>query len=102
MIVTIAQLKKQLNIEDTFIDDDEHLTLLIKAADKAVKNYLDHTPEELAALLNSEDIEDIKLAVLMMCDHWYNNRSAVSFAQGYNVPKTFEFLLNPYKNICIV
>lgn len=42
--------------------------------------------------------EDIKLAILLTISHLYNNRSLVTYgANVLEVPKTGQFLLNPYR-----
>lgn len=96
--ISLDELKEQLNIEAGYNEEDAYLGLLITAAEKATENYLNGETPVLDA---TKPEPDIKMAMLLMCCHWYENRSTVSFAQGYKVPFAFEFLLNPYKTFTV-
>lgn len=91
---TLAKLKAHLNIEASFTDDDTLLTDLIGVAEGAIKDYVcggleDYTEETMPDV--------VKHAALLLSAHLYLNRSMVSFAQGYEIPYSFKFLLNPYR-----
>jgi hypothetical protein len=40
----------------------------------------------------------IEQAIIMLAAHWYINRNIVSFAQPWDVPYSFKFLLDYYRN----
>ena len=92
MFVALDALKKHLNLEEEFTDDDLYLEGLIEVVELACKNYCDG---------GLDDLEEIPVTVVhaatLLAAHLYVTRTPVSFAQGYEIPYTYKFLLNPYK-----
>ena len=43
----------------------------------------------------------IRISILMMVDHWYNNRSAVSGVAMSEVPLSVDALIRPYRQISL-
>ena len=91
---TLAKLKAHLNIESSFVEDDTLLADIIAVAEGAISDYtcggLDEYTDETMP-------EVVKHAALLLSAHLYLNRAMVSFAQGYEIPYSFKFLLNPYR-----
>lgn len=90
---TKLALKKHLNIEEAFVDDDTYLESIIAVVELAISDYCkgglaDYTDETMPVV--------VKQAALILAAHLYLNRSMVSFAQGFEIPFSFRFLLNPY------
>lgn len=98
MYTTINDLKKHLNIEPEFIDDDIYITGLIMVAESTVKNYCNGGLDEYTDL--TIPIE-IKQCVLLFAAHLYMNRQLVSFTQAYKIHYSFEFMLSNFKNYTI-
>lgn len=48
MYVTIKEVKKHLQIDDSFTDDDQYLESLIKVSEDSVANHLDVALEDIA------------------------------------------------------
>jgi len=92
---TLAAIKAHLNIETGYTADDTYITSLIGVTEGAIADYCNGG---LASYTEAEDVPvAVKHAALIMAANLYLNRSPVSFAQGYKVPYSFEFLLNPYR-----
>jgi len=91
---TLADLKAHLNIETGFTTDDAYLTSLIGVAELAIADYCNGG---LADILDADIPVTVKQAAKLLAANLYANRSPVSFAQGYKLPSSFEFLLNPYR-----
>lgn len=95
---TLNELKAHLNIETGYTTDDIYLTTLLDVAESACNEYTNNGLE----IFNTYDLPiQIKHAIILLAGHWYLNRNMVSFGQGYEIPYTFQFLLNPYKNYII-
>lgn len=96
---TLTDAKRHLNIEPDFTEDDAYITSLLNVAELAVQNYCDdvtfadYTAETAPVTLVQ--------AVYFLVGNYYANRQPVSFAQGIEIPYTFQFLLNPYKNYVV-
>jgi len=96
---TLTAAKAHLNIESDFIEDDAYITSLLNVAELAIQNYCnDDTFSAYTALTAPVTIVQ---AVYFLVGNFYANRQIVSFAQGVEIPYTFQFLLNPYKNYTV-
>lgn len=94
----LATVKAHLNIETAFTDDDTYLTSLIGVAELSIRDYCCWTEDEYPDL----DIPvTIKQAALLLVAQLYTTRTIVSFAQGYEIPYSFKFLLNPYRTYTV-
>lgn len=100
MNITIEQLKQQLNIESDFVDDDAYLQQLIDVAILSTKNYLGS--DALTGYTDTTIPISIEHAVIMLAGHLYVTRTPVAFAQAMEIPYSYQFLLNPYKDYTIV
>lgn len=98
MELTIDNLKKQLNIELEWLDDDILLQTYLDIATTAVSNYLDLDAEDVAALPENNTIN---AAIILLAAHFYSNRNMVSMANASEMPYSFKFLLDFYKNITV-
>lgn len=96
--IELDDLKAQLNIELAFTDDDTYLEQLIGVAELAISNYCDGGLDEFT---DADMPITVKQSGLLLASHLYLNRGMVSFAQGYLIPHSFHFLLDPYKNPCV-
>lgn len=101
MLLTLDVIKMQCRLENDFTEEDRLLELLALAAEARAVTYLNRnlykTPDDIPA--SDEDgiviSEDIRLALLMLVSHWYENRSSVSELEMSETPQAFEFLLYP-------
>lgn len=91
---TIHEIKRQLNIETTYVDDDPILQDLIAVASLSIDLYCNGG---LSGYTEQNIPITIKQATLLMAAHWYLNRQIVSFAKGEEIPYSFRFLVDPYK-----
>ena len=97
MYIDNVILKKHLNVDEFFIDDDEYIKALCLAAENAVEN---HIARPLTEITNADGKlpKAVNHAILLLVGHWYANRESVSFAQGQKIPLSYEYLLQPYKS----
>ena len=97
MYIDTVILKKHLNIDESFIDDDEYIKALCLAAEQAVENHiarpLFEIVDERGRLPSS-----VRHAILLLVGHFYANRESVSFASASVIPLAYEYLLQPYKS----
>lgn len=99
MFITLKNAKKHLNIDDSFIGDDDYITSLIKVAEDAVvKN------ENIALKDMVEDGElpsSIIHSILLLVGNLYNNREATSYSAVSEVPYTYKYLINLNRNFTV-
>jgi hypothetical protein len=120
LYTTLSGLKQQLNIEPTYTTDDTILATILNASEQAVINYLNPFVTGLTTgiTLNlsgttvnvnmsgyTKSHTTVSIAVVqatyLLAAHLYTNRQIVSFTQGVEIPFTYRFLLDPYKNFVI-
>ena len=79
MYLQLYQIKKQLNIDTSFHDDDEYLMDLAKVAENAIQKHID-TP--LSELEDEEGTLPMPLvqAMLLMVGSFYAKRESIAFA----------------------
>ena len=97
MYIDTVLLKKQLNVDESFIDDDEYIKALCLAAESAVENHIARPLSEITDT-NGNLPPSVNHAIMMMVAHWYANRESIAFAQSHKVELGFEYLLQPYKS----
>lgn len=100
MIITLTEVKRHLNIETTFNNDDGYLLDLIDVVEDVVIDYL-NLPTETTYNDSSNTPKPVKQSMLLMVGHLYLNRQIVSYTQGYEIPYTYKFLLEPYRTAII-
>jgi len=89
---TLAEAKAHLNIETAFTGDDTYITNLIAVAELSIADYCNGGLTDVTPIPVT-----VKQATLLLIGHLFATRTIVSFAQGYEVPYSFKFLLNPYR-----
>lgn len=94
--LTLTDIKKQLNIDTEFTDDDIYLTQLGDVAESIVARHIDYDLDEIV----EDDIlpSPIYQACLLMVGNLYANRESISFATPNKMPFSYEYLLATYKN----
>lgn len=100
MIITLAQAKKQLNIEPEFEDDDEYITELIEVAEIVIANDINRV---LTDILDSEGQvpAPLKHAAKILIATYYANREAVTAGTVSKTPLSYSALINAYKNFTV-
>ncbi|EKT1335036.1 phage gp6-like head-tail connector protein [Salmonella enterica] len=102
MAITLDEMRKQCRIDGT--EDDDQLTgVYLPAAIKGVESrinrliYDDAVPEtdETGLALDG----DIKLGVLMLVGHFYENREATATGAINEMPLAVSFLIDPWRLI---
>ncbi|EMX8400613.1 TPA: phage gp6-like head-tail connector protein [Yersinia enterocolitica] len=101
MLLQIEQIKAQCRIDPEFDHENELLTLYAEAAEKKVTEYLNRNIYKAEIPETDPDglivSSDIKLAMLALISHWYENRSSVSDYEQSEVPMSFYFLIGSYR-----
>ena len=88
-------IKKHLNIDSSFTDDDQYLLMLAEVAEKAVEKHIDN----IEMFGNGQEIPlPITQAMLLIIGNMYANREAVAFTNSYEVPLCYQYLLSLYKD----
>ena len=99
--MNVQQLKRQLNIEADFLDEDQILQFYLDVSEQKCLNYLNLYTGSTSGYTGVNQPICIQQAILLLAAHYYVNRTPVAFAQGHPIPYTFSFLLDDYKNYTV-
>jgi len=99
MVVTLTELKEQLQINDDvdYNDEDNYLLAILEVAEDSVFAYIQQTEEEVTSANDGKLPSPIKHAVKLMAAQLYISREPVTFGvTGVEVPLSYKYLLCPY------
>ena len=94
--LTLAQIKKHLNIDTQFTEDDEYIESLAEVAEQIVAQHLKQDLAVIASDYNDNLPKPIVHAMLLLIGNFYANRETVAFASAHELPLSYEYLLSPY------
>ena len=98
MYLKLYQIKKHLNIDEDFTEDDEYLVDLANVVEFVVAKHIDDNLEELAKSNGGELPPPLLHAMLLLLGNYYANRESVAFAGSSEIPLSYSYLLDLYKN----
>ena len=100
MYLTLDEIKKHLNIDSQFTDDDNYLEALATASEDVVSKYIDYPLEKLED--GEGDIpQALKFSMLLWIGTIYAVRESVSTVNMSTVPHSLELLCDIYRNYTI-
>ena len=94
--LNLAQIKKHLNIDAEFTDDDLYLESLCDVAEQMVSRHLENDLSNLEK--DGQLPAPIIHACLLLVGNLYMNRESVSNINMVKIPNAYEYLLATYKN----
>lgn len=95
--LTLAEVKKHLNIDSAFTDDDTYLTALATAAEDVVSKYIDYPLTQLEDA--QRGIPDaLKYAMLLWIGTIYAVRESVATSNMTKMPHSLELLCDLYRD----
>ncbi|WON77831.1 head-tail connector protein [Serratia sp. UGAL515B_01] len=105
MILTLAEIKAQLRLDSDFTEEDELLEFIGNAVQKRTETYINRTLYPCDAVIPQDDPcglrlpDDIKMGMLLLASHYYENRKTVTDFEQTEVPMGFHWLVSPYRFI---
>jgi hypothetical protein len=107
MLLTLEEIKRQLRLEEDYSDEDSLLEALGKAVQSRTETYLNRKLYGTAPDVPADDPDgllipdDIRLGMLLLVTHFYENRSSVSEVEKTEMPQSYTWLVGPYRFIPI-
>jgi uncharacterized phage protein (predicted DNA packaging) len=97
--VDLPLVKRHLNVESDFLEDDDYIQTLIETAEENIAKDLCITVEELATIDGSTKIPaPLRHAILLTIGTYYSNRENVSTAKLQEIPRGARYLTELYRN----
>lgn len=94
----LYQIKRHLNIDERFQEDDEYLLELAEVAQASVEKHLDTSLEQIAKDNGGTLPPPIVHAMKLLVAEYYSQREAISYTSTQVVPLAYDYLLAPYVN----
>lgn len=92
----LYQIKRHLNIDERFQEDDEYLLELAEVAQAMVEKHLDTSLQEIAKDNGGTLPSPIVHAMKLLVAEYYGQREAISYTSTQVVPLAYDYLLAPY------
>lgn len=101
--LTLELIKKHLNIDSDFVDDDTYLTSLGDVAEEIISQHLENKLDSIAEDNNGDLPSPIIHAALLLVGNLYMSRESVTFSSVSKIPLSYggdvyQYLLDPYVN----
>lgn len=90
-------VKKHLNLEETFTEDDEYILGLMQAAREAVERHVNSNLDEMAENNGGELPTPLLQAQLLMIENLYENRGVMGM-KTVQLPRNYDYLIDLYRN----
>lgn len=97
MYLELTQIKKHLNIDPEFHDDDSYLMDLATAAENIVQQNIDR-PLSDTVDGGGNIPSPLVHAMLLLVGNYYANRESVTFGAATALPHAYEYIIKLYKN----
>ena len=94
--LTLQEIKKHLNIDNDFTDDDSYIESLGEVAEEIVKQHVRKDLFMITTESGNKLPAPIKQAMLLLIGNYYANRESVTYAAAKELPQAYEYLLSPY------
>lgn len=97
MYIDLQTIKKHLNIDTEFTEDDDYLMMLEGVAEISVEKHID---KKLTQLEDGEGNlpSPLKQAMLLFIGNMYLSRESVTFGNAVEIPLSYNYLLDLYKD----
>lgn len=92
--LTLDLIKKHLNIDIDFTDDDNLLEVYGEAAEKAIERHIDCEIHDLCE--DGELPKPIIISMLLLCGNLYANRESIAPVTMVKIPDTIDMMLKTY------
>lgn len=93
-LIDLDLIKKHLNIDQDFVDDDEYLLTLADVAVRTIERHIDHCIDDY--VIDGQLDAPLQHAALLLIGNFYQNRESVTYGQALTVPHGYEYLLQTY------
>ena len=96
--LTLDLIKKHLNMNADYTAEDDYLTMLGGAVEEVVGKHIDDDLPTLAKNNNDQLPLPLVQACLLLLGTYYSNRENVAYTNAVEVPMSYTYLLDLYRN----
>lgn len=95
-MLDLELIKKHLNIDSEFTEDDDYLLMLKDVAVSVIERHIDHDLSDLS--VDGELPKPIQQAALLYIGNMYASRESIAFTSATEIPFAYDYLLSLYKD----
>lgn len=94
--LTLEQIKQHLNIDSDYTGDDNYLVALGEVVEAVVEKHIDNS---LVSVSDGGELPPpLRHAMLLLIGNYYNTRESIAFVQCSEIPLSYNYLLDLFKN----
>lgn len=97
MLIDLETIKKHLNLDAEYTEDDTYLVYLENVAETLVEKHIDKTFEDIISE-EGEIPQPLLHTILLFIANLYDNRESVGYTQVNEIPNTLTYILNMYRD----
>ncbi|MEG1213600.1 MULTISPECIES: head-tail connector protein [Citrobacter] len=103
MLLELSEIKRQLRLEEDYTEEDDLLNMIGSAVEARTVTFLNRNLYETSVPGDDPDglviTDDIRMGMLLLATHFYENRSSVSEVEKTEMPQSYIWLIGPYRFI---
>ena len=92
---SLDDIKKHLNIDSNFMDDDMYLLHLAQMAKEIVERDIDCPLEEFKNQAGMTE-HGLRHAMLLLIGNMYANRESIAYGSAVEIPYGYKYIINLY------
>lgn len=96
--LTLKLIKQHLNMNQDYSEEDDYLEMLGGCVEEVVEKHIDDSLEAISEKNGGKLPLPLIQACLLLLGTYYSNRENIAYNNTIEVPMTFTYLLNLYKN----
>lgn len=97
MSITIEQIKKHLNVDLDFTEDDEYIMYLYEVSNALVEKHIDKSLEDIEAEQGGLP-KPLVHAMLLFIGNLYDKRESIASANVKELPNALQYILSLYRD----
>lgn len=94
---SLDDIKKHLNIDSNFMDDDMYLLHLAQMAKEIVERDIDCPLEEFKNAAGMTE-HGLRHAMLLLIGNMYANRESIAYGSAVEIPYGYKYIINLYRS----
>ena len=96
MYLALDKIKKHLNIDSDFVEDDNYILSLAEVAEEVVQRHIGYRFEDI--LVDGQLPAPLQHAMLLFVGNMYANRESVTFGSASELPLSYNYILQLFEN----
>lgn len=96
--LTLKLIKQHLNMNQDYSEEDDYLEMLGGCVEEVVEMCIDDSLEAISEKNGGKLPLPLIQACLLVLGTYYSNRESIAYNNTIEVPMTFTYLLNLYRN----